>query len=139
MKQNITAQGHSNVLSTHQTTIEITKHTDLTESGDCIIGVRANAACADLNQELKTAIQACNKIKITLTIGDISDTVTGYGSPDLTLTHENDIVLRTSDFKCSRTLMINADKAAADLKPELIEKLKNPATKLNFTIEVLDE
>jgi len=34
-------------------------------------------------------------------------------------------------------LMINADKAAADLKPELIERLKKPTSKLNFTIEVV--
>jgi hypothetical protein len=35
------------------------------------------------------------------------------------------MVSRKSDFKCSRTLMINADKAAIDLKTELINDLKH--------------
>ncbi|WP_405298104.1 DUF371 domain-containing protein, partial [Methanobrevibacter sp.] len=33
--------------------------------------------------------------------------------------------IRKSDFTCSRTLMINADKAAKDLDGNLIEDLKN--------------
>jgi len=139
MKQNITACGHPNVLSTHTTTIEITKHSELTTTGDCIIGVNASHACVELNPEIKTAIKSGKKIKVTLKIGDMEDVVTGYGAPELTLTHANDIVIRKSTFSCSRTLMINADKAACDLKPELIERLKKPTTKLNFTIEVLDQ
>jgi len=139
MKQNITAHGHEKVLGTHPTTIEITKEAELTEAGNCIIGVSASHACVDLNPEIKTAIQSGKKIKVTLKIGDLEDTVTGYGAPELTLTHANDIVIRTSEFTCSRTLMINADKAAADLKPELIERLKKPTSKLNFTIDISDE
>jgi|TARA_Y100000310_G_scaffold345596_1_gene467039 hypothetical protein len=138
MKQNITAHGHANVLSTHSTTIEITKETELTSAGDCIIAIGASASCADLNIELRKAIQEGKKIKVTLKVGETEDVVTGFGNPELTLKHTHDIVIRKSDFKCSRTLMINSDKAACDLKPELIEKLKKPTSKLNFTIEVLN-
>jgi hypothetical protein len=138
MKQNITAHGHANVLATHSTTIEITKETELTPAGDCIIAVGASSVCSDLNIEIRKAITEGKRIKVTLKAGEVEDVVTGFGSPELTLKHEEAIVIRKSDFKCSRTLMINADKAACDLKRELIEKLKKPTTKLNFTIEVLE-
>ena len=139
MKQNITAHGHEKVLGTHPTTIEITKESELSETGDCIIGVSSSHACADLNSEIKTAIQSGQKIQVKLKVGEIEEIVTGHGSSELTLSHAHDIVIRKSEFKCPRTLMINADKAACDLKPELIEKLKKRTSKLNFTIEVLEE
>ena len=53
------------------------------------------------------------------------DEIRGFGHPELTLDHPTDIVSRKSDFKCSRTLMINADKAACDLNRELINDLRN--------------
>jgi hypothetical protein len=138
MKQNITAQGHENILATHPTTIEITKESELTLSGDCIIAVGASSACADLNIDIRNGIHEGKRIKVSLKAGEVEDVVYGVGNSELTLKHTQDIVIRKSDFKCSRTLMINADKAACDLKPELIERLKKPTTKLNFTIEVLD-
>ena len=52
----------------------------------------------------------------------------GFGHENLTLTHPTDIVCRTSDYVCPRTLMINADKAARDLDSDLIEDLKNALT-----------
>ena len=48
----------------------------------------------------------------------------GYGQPDLTLKHPTDMVCRKSNYRCSRTLMVKADKAACDLKKELIDDLK---------------
>ncbi len=53
------------------------------------------------------------------------DEIVGFGHDDLTLPHPTDIVCRTSDYVCPRTLMINADKAARDLDLDLIEDLKN--------------
>jgi len=133
---NITAKGHENVTGKHEKTIEITKEPTLTKQGDCIIGVSATKACVDLPISLKQKIQTGAKIKVTLKCGLVTDTVTGYGDPELSLTHTKDIVLRKSIFKCSRTLMIKADKACSDLKPELIKKLQKPSSKLNFRIEV---
>ncbi|MFH1450817.1 MAG: DUF371 domain-containing protein [archaeon] len=138
MKQVITAHGHENVLGEHSTTIEITKHADLSVMGDCIIGVKASHGCADLNPELKDLIQSGKKVKVTLKAGGVQDAVTGIGSKFLTLSHPDDIVIRKSDFTCSRTLMIKADKAACDLKEELIKKLEDPKTKLEFIIETLE-
>lgn len=136
MRENITALGHENVLSTHPTTIEITKDPNLTKNGDCIIGVSASKACADLSEEVKQKIKQGRKFTIILRVGDISERIEGYGSPELTLEHEHDIVIRTSEFIDKRTIMVKADKASIDLKPELVKKLKNPTIRLNFTIEV---
>ncbi|MDX1814121.1 MAG: DUF371 domain-containing protein, partial [Candidatus Bathyarchaeia archaeon] len=43
---------------------------------------------------------------------------------------------RKSDYVCSRTLAIHADKAAQDLSRGLVEKLKNPKQKMKITLEV---
>ena len=34
--------GHENILSTHKTTIEFTKDSELTLDGDCILGIKAD-------------------------------------------------------------------------------------------------
>ena len=63
------------------------------------------------------------------------DEITGFGHEDLELSHPTDIVIRKSDYTCSRTLMINADKAARDLDLDLVEDLKNGKT-MEVTIKL---
>lgn len=53
MKFEIQFSGHKNIRSNHQKTIEITKDSHLTPSGDCIIGINATCGCADLPMSLK--------------------------------------------------------------------------------------
>ena len=60
----------------------------------------------------------------------------GKGHPDLTLTHQNDIVLRKSDFTCSRTISVKCDKASDLVPREMVTKLQNPKTKGLFIITV---
>ena len=77
-------------------------------------------------QEFKDKIADSNtKIKVILDTENGHDEITGFGHEDLTLTHPTDIVCRTSDYTCSRTLMVKADKAARDLDENLVEDLKN--------------
>lgn len=136
VQEKITTFGNKNILGTHPTTIEITKDSKLTERGDCIIGVNANKACADLSEELKKELKSNNKFKIILRTGDLEEKISGFGSPNLILTHKTDIVLRKSDFIDDRTLLINCDKSCADLNREFIEKLKNQEQKLEFIIKL---
>ncbi len=122
----ILAKGHENVSSMHKSTFEITKDSDLTPSGDCIVGVDMDKTLLDFPQEFKEKIADSNtKIIVELKTENGCDVIVGYGHEDLTLTHPTDIVVRKSDFTCSRTLMINADKAARDLDSDLICDLKN--------------
>ena len=122
----IFSKGHRNVTSHHKSTFEITKDAEIGPTADCIVGVDMDKTMLDFPQEFKDKIANSNtKIIVELKTENGYDEITGWGHEDLTLTHPTDIVIRKSDFTCSRTLMINADKAAKDLDGNLIEDLKN--------------
>jgi len=122
----IQTKGHKNVTSHHKSTFEITKDVEIGPTADCIIGTDMDKSMLDFPQEFKDRIANSNtKISVVLDTENGHDEINGYGHEDLTLTHPTDIVCRTSDYTCSRTLMIRADKAARDLDEKLIEDLKN--------------
>ena len=122
----ILTKGHKNVSSLHKSTFEITKDVEIGPTADCIVGVDMNQSMLNFPQEFKDKIANSNTmIKVILDTENGHDEITGFGHEDLTLTHPTDIVCRTSDYTCSRTLMIKADKAARDLDKDLIEDLKN--------------
>jgi len=138
ISENIYAYGHENVLGIHDTTIEITKNTNLTPKGDCIIAVSATKACSDLKPLFKKKIKSRCKFVITLRVDHLSDTFEGYGSEKLLLLDEEDMVFRKSAFVCDRTVLINCTKAARDINRDLIERLTNPGKKLSITIEATE-
>ena len=122
----IKTKGHRNVSSLHKSTFEITKDAEIGPTADCIIGVDMNNSMLDFSEEFKKKIADSNtRIKVILDTENGHDEINGFGHENLTLTHPTDIVCRTSDYTCSRTLMIRADKAARDLDSDLIEDLKN--------------
>jgi hypothetical protein len=122
----IRTRGHKNVTAHHKSTFEITKDVEIGPTADCIIGTDMDKSMLDFPQEFKDRIANSNtKISVVLDTENGHDEINGYGHEDLTLTHPTDIVCRTSDYTCSRTLMIRADKAARDLDEKLIEDLKN--------------
>jgi len=119
------AKGHHNVTSAHKSTFEVTMDKEMGIKADCIVGVASELKFEDFPDELREAIQNENTvIKIQLQTENGFDEIRGYGHPELTLDHPTDMVCRKSEFKCSRTLMIKADKAAIDLNNELINDLK---------------
>jgi hypothetical protein len=66
-------KGHPNVLATHPRTIEITKDNYLTKEGNCIIGINANKACNDINEQLRRLITQDNiPIKFEIIVGNLS-------------------------------------------------------------------
>ena len=135
--EEIFAFGHKNVLATHKTTLEITKSVGLSKRGDCIIAVSADKAAVELKQEFRQSLRNKNaKIAITIDAGDVVETVKAFGSPHLILTHPMDFVIRKSNYICSRTLAIQADKAACDLSRKLVEKLKIPKQRVKITLAV---
>lgn len=136
IKERITAYGHPNITAKHKTTLEITKSKEIEKDADCIIAVKANKACTDLKKEFISALSSAKKVEINIEVDGIVDKIIAFGSPALKLTHTKDIVIRKSDFIDERTLAILADKAACDLKKELVEKLKNPDTKVKITLEI---
>ena len=114
----IKAYGDPNIRATHKTTIEITKDDHLTERGDCILGIRADRGLKDIKNFLDS--HKGKKLIVEFTVDDLSDRVTGYLDPRLSFLDERDIVIRKSSYICKRTLMINADKSAAEIDLSLI-------------------
>lgn len=136
IKEEIFAYGHPNIKATHTTTFEITKASEITKNADCIIAVKADKSCKDLKKDFKDSLREARKVEITIEAEGIKDKVIAYGSPALILTHPEDIVVRKSDFIDNRTLAILADKAANELKQDLIEKLRNPKTRVKISLEI---
>ncbi|WP_048097196.1 DUF371 domain-containing protein [Candidatus Nitrosarchaeum limnium] len=137
MRFEIQFSGHENIRSNHQKTIEITKESHLTPSGDCIIGVNATTSCAELPLSLKKKLQNPNsKVTLSIKVGSYEFNVEGRGHENLSLTHLEDIVIRKSDFVCPRTLAVKCDKASDLIPREMILLLQNPKTKGIFTIIV---
>jgi len=129
--------GHENIRSTHKKTIEITKDSELSLKGDCIIGVNASCSCFDLPGPLKEKLQyPKSKVKFSIKVAEHEFIVKGRGCKDLTLTHPEDIVIRKSNFICPRTLAIKCDKASDLLPREMVTLLQDPKTKGTFTIIV---
>jgi len=120
--------GHENIRSLHQKTIEITRDSNLTTKGDCIIGVKASSACNDIPTEMKKKLQDSNSI--------VKFSIVGKGNNDLILTHPNDIVIRKSNFICPRTLAVNCDNASDSIPRAIVELLQDPKQKGTLIIEV---
>ena len=138
MEFKIKSKGHKNVSSEHKSTFEITKDSEIGPTADCIIGVAMDESMLDFSEEFKDKIADSNtKIAVLLDTPNAHDEIIGYGHEDLTLTHPTDIVCRTSDYTCSRTLMIKSSKAARDLDSDLINDLKNEEI-LEVTIKILE-
>ena len=138
MEFKIKSKGHKNVSSLHKSTFEITKDLEIGPTADCIIGVDMDDSMLDFPQQFKDKIADSNtRILVLLDTPNAHDEILGFGHEDLTLTHPTDIVCRTSDFTCPRTLMIKSSKAARDLNSDLINDLKNEEI-LEVTIKIIE-
>ncbi len=132
----IYAFGHENILSTHKTTIELTKVKNLTRKGNCIVGINATKACFDLNSTLKEKINNGKKLKVTLKIENIQDSFYGFGNKELRLLDKDDMVFRTSNYICNRTVLVNCTKSSNEINRALIEMLKIPGKRITITFEL---
>lgn len=133
----IYAHGHENVTSTNKTTFEITKETHLTKQGDCIIALGSSKGANDLSARFKkTAQNEKARIRVQIEVGKKIEVVNARGNPQLTFTHATDLVVRKSNYVCSRTLAIQADKAAKDFSRSLIRKLSNSQQQARIILTV---
>ena len=129
--------GHENVQATHYVTLEFTKDANLSKNGDCVVVVAADKGLADLGANFKNALRKINAmLTVKIEADNVSEEIHAQGSPNLSLTHPNEMVLRKSDFVSDRTLGIYSDKAAKDISRELVEKLRNPMQSVRVTLTV---
>ena len=131
------AIGHTNIQAIHPTTLMFTKDIHISKKGDCIVAMTADKSVVDLSVQFKEELRKLNaKVTIIIEAGDLREEIKALGSPKLCLCHPTDIVIRKSDYICSRTLAIYADKSSNDLPRELVEKLKDPKQKVKITLIV---
>lgn len=118
-------------------TIEITKDSKLTKTGDCIVGVSANKACDDLDSALRQKLRTNDSVvKIAIIVEPYEFNMAGFGNNDLRITHKHDIVLRKSNYIDSRTLIVSCDKSAIDIPRYMINSLTNPEAKGLLRIKI---
>lgn len=129
--------GHPNVRSLHARTVEITKEDHLTLRGDCIIGVRAEKACADIGEEMKRKLAKSDSyVKIEIIVGNDAYEISGTGDERLTLQNNHDIVIRKTNFVCPRTLSVRCDRASSDIPRRMVEALQDHLTRGIFRITI---
>ena len=117
------ARGHHNVSALHETTIEITKDDYLTRRGDCIVGVSSEAGANDLPAWLKERIRQGWVVVVVLCSGDVCDSVVGRGDPRLELSDGHKMIMRRSSYVEPSTIMIRSNKAARELRRDLVSTL----------------
>jgi hypothetical protein len=131
------ALGHTNIQAIHPTTLMFTKDIHVSKKGDCIVAMAADKSVADLSSQFKEKLRKPNaKVTIIIKAGDIMEEIKALGSPKLCLFHPTDIVIRKSEYICSRTLAVCADKSSIDLPRELVAKLQDPEQKVLITLRV---
>ena len=135
VQDEVTFYGHPNIRSLHAKTLEITKDEHLTPKGDCIIGVKANKACADLDESFKHRVKSNSSVvRIEIMVGDESFLILGMGDERLSMLNAYDIVIRKTNFVCPRTMSVLCDKASSDLPRKLVSMLQDQEKKGIFRI-----
>lgn len=137
MEERIHARGHENVSATHESTFEVTSDDWLTPAGDCIIGVEADRVPENFDPAF---VEACRdedaRITVRFEADGLTETVEGRGHPDLSFENARSMVGRTSDYVDDRTIMVGADRAAADFDRELVDALAGGAeVTVTLTVE----
>jgi uncharacterized protein len=127
-----TVKGHKNILGTHRNTLEFTKDNNLTQKGDCILGVSASFSFSSLKK-----LYSYSNIKVFLEIDGLSDYFESI--PNSNYCSEDEIVFRRSEFDSSRTFGFRSTKAAIDIDRDIIERLKNPDSVMVVVIRAFDD
>ena len=136
MEETVTARGHEHVSGTHESTLEVTTDDFLTPAGDCILGIAADRAPASFDDAFITACQDRSAtITASIDVDGRTETVTGRGDPALTFESDRSLVCRTSEYIDDRTVLVDADAAAAAIDRTMVDALAAGAP-LELTLAV---
>jgi len=136
--EEVKAHGHPNIRALHKTTFEITREEELSERGDCIIGVGADKGVSDLNPSFLEKLRRNDSILvIVLEANGVREHVLAHGSARLLLNSFDKIIVRKSDHIDGSTLAVRANKAAADLDRGLVSVLRKPSTVLYMRLYLI--
>lgn len=132
----IEARGHPLITASHQSTFMITKEEKIGIGADCVVGVAANKGTADLRDEIKRELAAGREAEIVLKANGKEEKVRGRGTSGLSFRNSTDLVVRTSDFVCERTILVNSDKAASDFSRDFVKVLQDSSTIVKVTVKI---
>jgi hypothetical protein len=136
MQQRVRAVGHEHVAAEHTSTLEVTSDDWLTPAGDCIVGIEADGVPETFDDAFVSACRSCEAtITATLRVDGSEQVVEGSGHPNLSFDSDRSAVVRTSDYIDDRTVMIEADSAAADIDRGIVDSLQSGA-ELECLLEV---
>ena len=75
--------------------------------GDCIIGVKSDKSCVDLDSSLKELLKQDNSIiHLTLEVEEEICEVFAKGNIKFSLQDVKDLVIRRSDYSCPRPCLL---------------------------------
>ena len=121
----VKARGHGFVSLRHPTTIEITKESEMTRKGDCVLAVGASKGASELDERLKSALRKGGRLIVTIECAGLRDVIRSMGSDRMTFRDQNSIVLRRSAYVDGRTIGILSNKAAQGIDRGLASRLKD--------------
>lgn len=134
------AWGDQKITSRHRTTLEITKEGVKTGYGDCIVATRSEVGLRDLPEGLKREAKVDGvAMALVLEAGGIRQLIRGRGSPALTFESDHEMVIRKSGYVCGRTLMVHANKSAAELEKSYVEAVRDGNMDIRVTVVVGEE
>lgn len=132
MKIAFTARGHPNITATHRNTFEFTKDSEVTEAGDCIVGVEANFDSV----VLKEFVSEVDRGVVVITVDEFSERI------EFEVNHnfcdDNEMVFRRGEFASERTIGLRADRVCMDFGDSFRERLKDPDANILVEIESLE-
>ncbi|MCS7111105.1 MAG: DUF371 domain-containing protein [Sulfolobales archaeon] len=137
--EKLEARGHRAIRALHPTTFELTKDSDVSERGDCIIGVKLDRGLKEFDDRFKEALKRSSSIVvILLQVDDLKEVVLARGNNELILEDDRRIVVRKSRFIGPETLAVESNKASRDLDRDIVKRLQDPESILQATVYVLD-
>jgi len=134
--EEVVAYGHPDIKATDNTGFAIVKANSPEKYQKAIIAVKADKACKDFDRKFKNSLKSGKKIEITIEADGIEDTIIAFCSPALTMTSSEEIAVRKDDRIDGKTIGILANKSAAELNQDLVEKLRNSNTKVKIILKI---
>jgi len=135
-REEIIAYGHPDIRATDNTGFDIIKSETPEKYRKAIIAVKANKGCRDFSTKFKHSLKYAKKIEITIQAGGEEDKIIAFGSPALILSSSQEIAIRKDDRIDGKTAAILANKSAAELSQDLLEKLRDPKTEIKIILEI---
>ena len=129
------SNGHPNIKATHKTTLEFTRENDVSLKGNCIIGVNADFELTKLKKFIKKSDSKniIINLEATLKKKKIQENIVAELNSDFN--SDKEIVIRKTDFISDRTFAIKSNKAAFNLRRDLIGYLSNKKNKIRVTVK----